>query len=294
MFCTKCGKQLPDGMTVCEDCAKATQTAKEPASGANTENYSANSNDAYANAKMANYAEQAATVQEPRIPTTSDGHPVGNLLYLFKYARPEVKIWNYIATALGVFCIIWAIIACTRFVSGSVFKNPLVKLASLDGGMFGAEEDLERIREGLEAVVDGDMSEKRFEEKYGFDIDELEDETGMDVEELLKYISPLSLKNMMKLVDDYGQDVPDEYVLFKIFIGVVRAWTAILAVLTALAVVFKQTWLVILTYISAFSFFLLTGGFIFWLIGSVAFIALAVFVSKVKKEYKYYCKSVIA
>ena len=63
---------------------------------------------------------------------------------------------------------------------------------------------------------------------------------------------------------------------------------AFLILLTALGVFFMKTWIMVLSYILGVLFIVLTGGFVYFILATIAYIATAVLFSKMKRHYKAY------
>ena len=130
---------------------------------------------------------------------------------------------------------------------------------------------------------------------YDIDIEELEKKSGIEADELLDLISPLSLKSILKVPELLGLNDSESTKIVNILdtaLDSVIIIGFVFAALLALGVVFKMTGLIVLTYILSLAFFAFTGGIGSCVFATIFLITLAVLVSKLKKEYKYYRRNV--
>ncbi|MBR4033923.1 MAG: hypothetical protein IKJ04_03870, partial [Clostridia bacterium] len=79
---------------------------------------------------------------------------------------------------------------------------------------------------------------------------------------------------------------------FTVIHGIIIGITCLLVLVSALAVLFRKTWIAIVAYVISFGFIAFTGGFVYWLLATVAYVASAVLYSKVDGSYKLYLKSI--
>jgi len=253
MFCPNCGKQIPDSSAFCPECGKATNTAPAPET---------------------TPAPAAAT------PTV----PVSKLQYFTKVAPQNKRILGYIALGLGVLCILLVFLSANKTVNGSMFELPILSI-------FGnVDEEGERLQKELEEMaeefddVDLNRLESVLEESLGAQISDIEREK----DEILDLITPLSISNAIELYEKFGRGDDEDIAIMSTIISVVWIFAAILMVITGLGVLFQKTWVMVLSYILGALFIAITGGFVYWILATIAYIATAVLFSKMKFEYKVY------
>ncbi len=261
MFCTKCGKELPEGVTACEACDTVEATA-------------------------------TAAPASPNLPVDENGAPHKKLAFFYKHGSKKVKTLNYVTLGLGLFFILLVIISTSTFLNRSIFES---RFAKLSGTIIG--QDIGKIQDEYddmaddinEALEEGD-SLKSVENKYGIDFDYMEDEFDITPEEFAKLVSPLSLKSLAKIsaisnVSGMGKVASD---VLNGFIKFIRGLAIIIVILLALSAAFKKTWLCVMGFVPSVILLAITGGFIFVALAIATFVVSLVFLSKIKAEYRAY------
>lgn len=259
MFCTKCGAQIPDDAKFCPVCSQATDAAPAPA---------------------VTYAAPAT--------------PVSRNQYLFKDAPKATKTLNLVSIAAGVLCILLLILSVNSFLNGSLFEIPLMKLALESEGvdLDDVEDQLDDMIDLLEDIEDDEDLMYEFEREYDVDLEELEDEYDISIKDFRKLIDPVSFSSIVKLSKFMADGEDEVRIIFTVIHGIIIGITCLLVLVSALAVLFRKTWIAIVAYVISFGFIAFTGGFVYWLLATVAYVASAVLYSKVDGSYKLYLKSI--
>ena len=124
-------------------------------------------------------------------------------------------------------------------------------------------------------------------------MEDFEDEYGFEVDEVEKMVKTLSLRSIVKVMEI--QDEEEEMMeIIELIITLVTIGAVISVAMVVLGTLFGQTWLVILNYVFSILYFILGPGIVYFVIASVAYIALAVLLSKQNKAYKEYRIDVLA
>ena len=239
---------------------------------------------------------EATTPAAPKIPVKSDGRPYSKNDYFFKHANKKFKTINLAAMIAGLLCVILVLLSANAFINGSLFKTPIISALSTITGtnLVRAQDELDDMADEIMDVADDDDLWEEFEDEYHVDLEDIEDELGITLKQFAKMISPLSLNNLVKLGESMGNfvDLPvAAMAALKGLLTAIKVWAGIIVLLVALAAFFKKNGLAIFGYVLAIPFFFITGGFVYFLIGSIAFITAAVLLSKLKNEYKFYRRS---
>jgi len=265
MYCPKCGSNELDTATACSVCNNPLKPTAQPNNG----------------------------TQSPR----RNGTPESRFNFVWKKGPQKVKQMNYIAVGLSILCVLLLFISATKTVNGSMFKIPIL---TTFGSIVGTD-DISEVQDEIDEMIDlleeamEDYDEmEEFAMIYDIDLEELEEDYGISIKKFIKLLSPLSLNSAVKLSEavDEVLDMDEEVTaIFKIFITIVNVSAFILIALTALGAFLGKTWLMVLSYILSIGFLLAFGGIFIWILASAAFIAAAVFFSKLKFEYKLYLRS---
>ena len=252
MFCPNCGNQMPEGSVFCTVCGNAANTASAP---------------------------QAAPA-----PAFTPCAPVSKIQYFTKVAPKPNRIRAAIALGLGILCILLVFLSANNAVNGSMLKIPLVTFFYED-----ADELQNDLDEAVEAIKDFDSAEieEFLNEFLGVSVDS--DEIEAKKNKVVKLFSPFSINSVIELTEMFGvgdDEVSEIVGIFKTFVSIIWGYAIVLIVLTALGVLFQKTWLMVLAYILGVGFIVITGGVVFVILATVAYIATAVLFSKMKNEYK--------
>ena len=254
MFCPQCGAPLAEGSKVCSAC---------------------------------NHTLKFIPKKPEVIDSTT---PVSKTKYFLKVADQKQKIICIVALLLGVLSVLSVVLAANKTVNGSIFKIPLIALA---GDISGVDEDIADLEDEWSNAVDEaednlDELEDMLEDMLDISIDDVEEEIGMSTKKFIKLLDPISINNMVKIAKALDVDDTDVVAGFKIVITIINVIALVLAVIAGLGVIFQKTWLMVLSYVLSFFFILATGGILWIIIASIAFITTAVLFSKMKLEYKVY------
>lgn len=268
MFCTKCGSQVPEGAKFCIICGAPTDPGV-PAASAQTTIYA-----------------------DP--PPAPIAQPVSKSQYFWKAGPKATKVINIVSILVGLLCILVLLLAVNKSLNGSIFDLPILAIAETveDLDIRETEEILEDMVDDLENLDEDDERDlSRFEDKYDIDLEYLDIEYGISPDELLEYFDPLSITGMVELAAMAEGDDDETVRIFRIIFLVVKVVTCFLALLAALAVIFRKTWIAVVAYIFSFGLIALTGGILFWILATVTYITSAVLYSKLNGAYKNYLKS---
>lgn len=264
MYCPKCGSNELDTATACSVCNNPLKPTAQPNNG----------------------------TQSPR----RNGTPESRFNFVWKKGPQKVKQMNYIAVGLSILCVLLLFISATKTVNGSIFKIPIL---TTFGNIVGID-DISEVQDELDEMVDmidealeDDDEMEDFYREYHIDLEDFQHEYGMSIKKFTKLISPLSMNSYVKISEilDEAVGLSDEAGGFKVIINMVNISAFILIALTALGAFLGKTWLMVLSYILSIGFLLAFGGIFIWILASAAFIATAVFFSKLKFEYKLYLRS---
>lgn len=230
--------------------------------------------------------------------------PKGKHAYFGKSAPKRSRILYGVTIALGLLCILLLIFSANKFVNGSIFKIPMIETVTDLLGIdlnHDVEDTVETAQDNVGFFLsvleffckDSEMfADLKAELQLPFD--EWEAIYGVQPAEFRKLFNPLSISNLAELLTLLlGEDHIAVSVL-RLLIGLVIGLAIFLVLLAALATYFGKTWLSILTCVFASGFFALTGGFIYWLLGCAALIAMAVICFSLTREYQQYRKSFTA
>lgn len=263
MFCPQCGTPLAEGSTTCSAC---NHTLK--------------------------FIPKTPEALDPNV-------PVSRNKYFLKIAPNDKKIMHIVALVLGVICALSVVLSANKTVNGSIFDLPFMSIMGIVepeayeeykemGEIYDeAIKEIEDISDDFDEVneVIEDMLDVSLDEDV---IEEIEDELGMSTKKFFKLFKPLSINSMIKLAEIFDVDDEEGVVIVKVIITIINIYAFIMVVLTALGVIFNKTWLMVLTYILSFLFVIVTGGWLLWILASVAYITTAVLFSKLKFAYKVY------
>ena len=252
MFCPNCGKQIPDNSAFCPECGKVMGAAPAPEP-----------------------APESAPVATPTI-------PVSKIKYFTKVAPQNKRILGYVALGLGLLCILLVFLSANNTVNGSMFDLPILSLIGVDDGDEVQKELDELVKEFKEA--DTDEIEEFLNEILEVPIRDVEGKR----DEILDLLTPLSISSVIELNDKFGMSSSESTQALSTVVSVVWTFAAILMIITALGVLFQKTWIMVLSYILGVLFIVLTGGFVYFILATIAYIATAVLFSKMKFEYKVY------
>ena len=255
MFCTKCGTQIADDAKFCPGCGAST-------------------------AEEAPAPVYSLPPQTPKLPKGK---------YFFTKAAASMKILNIVSFVLGILCLLTLILPVVKFLSGPFYEIPILKLMDGTDGVELEEimEEYEEVLEDFENADDDDELEYIFEREFDISVDELEDDFDISLEEFIDLLDPLSITNLVKLMAILEAD-DEVLVIFRIITTAMYVICAVLSIVTALGVGFQKTWVMVVAYIFSFGFIAFTGGFLFWLLATLAYVGCAVLFSLLKKNYKAY------
>ena len=254
MFCPQCGTPLAEGSKVCAAC---NHTLK--------------------------FIPKTPEVLDPTV-------PVGKTKYFLKIAPQKVKIMSILALVLGIISVLSIVLSANKTINGSIFKIPIM---STFGDVLGVSDDIDEFEEewseSISKAEDNlDEIEDELEDILDIDIEDIEDELGISTKKFLKMLDPISISNIIKIAELFHAEKNEAIAALKIIVTVITIVAVVLSILASLGVVFRKTWLMVLSYILSFLFVLITGGIALLLIASVAFITTAVLFSKTNFEYKVY------
>lgn len=275
MFCPKCGKQEADGTAFCSACGAAmTATAQNPNSEAPKAGFRPSAKD------------RGLTVKE----------------FLAKEASPKAKTFSLgslIAFALAALLILISVISASNT---AFYKLPPVALVMEDG----AEEEMDEMMEELQDTVDDarDWLDDN-EDELDLDDDALEivNELLDAMEELAKNPSLSGLINAVDKVQELAEENLPEEVEDRLdlddmeefneaadILSAVQTalyiYAIIIIALAALAAFLKKMGFAVAAIIVNALPCLILSGFVWFLLITVALIALCVTLSKINAEYK--------
>lgn len=257
MFCPRCGANLPDGSGFCGACG-STLSSNQPAY----------QQSAY---------RQPAYGYRPQ-PTVSKGE------YLKTLASPQAMSLVKVAWGLLVVCVLVLALGWNASVNGAFYDIPLFKMIlgeDYDEAMGDLTDLLEDSDEGIDELRD--LYEDEIKES---DLDELID----SAEVMAKNPSLKNIRNVAKLLNTYGvEDVDDEIVVvFDAAIIILTVGFAVAALFTVLGGLLKSGGVTIFALILSMPVLGLFGGVLYAGLALVAYIAQAVVLGKINKEYRDY------
>ena len=264
MFCTKCGAEIPEGAKFCISCgAPSDSTAQPPVQPA-----------------------------QPAAPAAPVGTPVSKAAYFWKAGSASTRVINIVSIVVGLLCLLLLYLPVNIFLNGPFYEIPILKLMDGTDGIYldDMKDEYEEMLELFEDADDDDELEYIFEREFNISVDELEDDFDITVKEFVDLLDPISITNLMKLMAVLDGD-EEVLVIFRIIRTAIYVVFAILMLITALGVGFQKTWVMIVAYVLSFGFVAFMGGFVFWLLATIAYIAAAVLYSKLNGAYKLYRKS---
>ena len=263
MFCPNCGKQIPDNSAFCSECGKSTAApAAAPAS-----------------------EPTPAPAAAPAAPATPAAPAVGKIKYFTQVAPKNKRILAGIAIGLGLLCILFVFLSTNTTVNGSIFELPVLSMLGFDE-VAEYQDDLDKIvAEGKNADIS--EIEELVSEVMDVNFVDLNDKK----DEVLDLLSPLSLSSMVALGELVGGPAADFVSVLDGAISGIWGFAAFLMILTALGVLFQKTWIMVLSYILGALFIFFTGGLVYLVLASIAYITTAVLFSKMKFAYAVYLAS---
>lgn len=211
-------------------------------------------------------------------PSPKTGSPLPKRQYLWKAAPPQTQQHTKIALIIGIVCLLLVFLSAYTVICGSFADIPILK-------MVAGEDEMEYIEKRADYVL-GNI-DKAIEESDDDAIERLEDEYGISIKKLRNAFDPFSLRSCAK----YGPAITgdsDEYEVIQGVIIFVIVYAALIALITALALLFFKNGLLVLAYILSLPFHVFLSGTVFLLLCSVAYIAFSILLTKLNKEYKTY------
>ena len=252
MFCPNCKKEIPDNSAFCSECG-------EPI--------------------VAPIPESA--------PTATPTVPVKKIQYFTKVAPKNKRILAGVALAFGILCILFVFLSANNTVNGSFFDLPIVSIFDLDDDEFNQlEKDLDEAVKVIEEA-DNDEIKEILSNILKVPVREIKDPES-EREKILDLLTPFSLNSTLVLSEEYSMAPSEDSDLISTVITGIWIIAAFLILLTALGVFFMKTWIMVLSYILGVLFVILTGGFVYFILTTVAYITTAVLFSKMKRHYKAY------
>lgn len=280
MFCTNCGKELPDSNTFCTECGAKLERPQQPTPIQPVQ------------------AVSATPVESRPLPDT----PVGKNAYFLKYASKQTKLKALIAWGLTAACLLLMIIGCIVTLNTSVENIPIMS-------MFMQDDDVDEAKEIMSDAMD------ELEDQYESNEDEIKDTLSKKeiklIDELIDALDEFSIsfsinntKRVVAAVDALVEKGVDEYFDLEDFeeLDVIAAAlnvaSTVLWVMAMFGVAFtvgggasRLTPLVSIGMVFTTLHCLIYCGVLFIVLNLAAHICLIVFMTQLNREYRTYRRS---
>lgn len=200
--------------------------------------------------------------------------------YLKTQASPKAKQLVKISWGLLVVCVLILALGLNACLNGPFYEIPVFKMALGDDyadAMGELDDIIDEAEDGIDAL----------EDEFGDEFDE--DELEEIVEMAEKMVDNMSINNVTKLAKLMKETEVVE--VMNIFVSVLWVCFGLVMLVTVLGGLFKKTGLVITALILAVPVCIAFSGTLSVILALVAYIALAVVLSKINKEYRAYRKS---
>ena len=202
------------------------------------------------------------------------------LVFALTKSDSKTRVLGIIAVALAVVAILMLAISSSKAING-----PLTEIAAIK--TFVPEKELSAIEDNFDEMID-EIEEAIDDEDEDY-IEELEDETGIDIDKVLDLMDPISLKSLQTLSSMIEEDGAEETVqIFSIIINIIKWYAIILIAFVALSLIrMSKGFFITAVSISALYFFLFAGFALFFVFLALC-IAYSILVGKVRKAYIIY------
>lgn len=300
MYCTNCGKSLPDDTIFCTECGTRLNQNPAPTPAPAPAPAQEAAPQAEPSAKPARSVKIALPPYQPKErPAT----PVGKNSYFLNYAPANTRMKALIAWGLTALCLIVMLIGYFVTVNTSIEKIPVISIFA-DNDDFDAEKEV--MSEGMDEL------EELLEENE----DELSDELSKSEMKLVdnlvkagkKFAKSFSINNTKKVIKAIDaivtEGLEDELDLDGDLMGldaimeVLDVITTVLLIFTLFSVAFtvgggasRLTPLVAVGLAFSTLNCLIFCGFLVMLLNLAAHICLIVFMTQLNKEYRAYRQS---
>ena len=176
-----------------------------------------------------------------------------------------------ISLILGIVCVLITVIGIFSALNRAIFEIPFLS--------WTLDEDDEEFADELVEIID-DVSDD--------EIDEFEDETGVDFEVVEDFAEKPSLNKIIHisgLMEEAGFEMDAESIsIIKTVRTVIIVYGVIIALLSLLSVIFRKKALAIIALIVSILFYVLVVGWLGLILFAAASIAFVVFLQKNRKQ----------
>ena len=289
MYCTNCGKSLPDDTIFCTECG--TRVNQNPAP---------EQNDVPQPAAPVAPRKPAKPAPAPYQPLERPATPVGKNAYFLKYASAQTRMKAIIAWGLTLVCLIVMLIGYSVTLNTSVERIPIISI-------FADEDDFDDVKDvmsdGMEELEDlMEENEEEYEETFSKSERKLIDNFLNACKKFSKSFSINNTKKVVKTLDALvSKGIEDELDLdmdiemFDEIVMVLDTVTTFLLICTLFSVAFsvgggasRLTPLVAVGLAFSTLNCLIFCGFLIVLLNLAAHITLIVFMTQLNKEYREY------
>ena len=202
------------------------------------------------------------------------------LVFALTKSDAKTRTLGIIAVALAVVAILMLAISSSKAINGPLTEIAAIKTFVPEKELSAIEDKFDETIDEIEEAIDGE------DEDY---IEELEDETGIDIDKVLDLMDPISLKSLQTLSSMIEEDGAEETVqIFSIIINIIKWYAIILIAFVALSLIrMSKGFFITAVSISALYFFLFAGFALFFVFLALC-IAYSILVGKVRKAYIIY------
>lgn len=198
------------------------------------------------------------------------------LKFLFKSADKKTRGLGIAALVLAFIAIISLVVSANVAVNSAITDLPIIKLVVGESNIDSFNKEYDDLIDEIEEAIDNNDNAK---------IEELEDELGVPVEEVLELLDPISLKSV-KTLSSMIPEIGDEMELvFSAIITGINGYAFILGLFVALSALFmNKGWFITAAVLSPVFFFVFVGAVWFFVFLALC-IAYCILSSKVRDAY---------
>lgn len=197
--------------------------------------------------------------------------------FLKTKASVKTKSLYTVARIIGVIGLAVLVLSACLAIYGSFFDIPLFSMFD--------EFEIKQLEEEYEELAEeyGDVMENATAEE----LKDLEDEVGIESEDIEKIMKNPSLRNFSKIADsgDYDEDVT---MAFSLIFGLIIGGVALIALFELLSVLLRSPALAIIAIIVSPLYFFLFSGAMMFVCFLIVNVAQVIVYSLANKEYKTY------